>query len=216
MTENLKMNNNLLIFAKYSFSYIAYAALAFAVFYILGFEFLATVSFFVVLFLMYTFRNPERELQNFDTASILSPCDGIVTSIEEIQNSDYSYKIEIESSFMDVGVLRHPINGEIKDTLLTRGVKVSKRSKLFSSLSESLVIEYIDAKQNSLKVVHQLKGSFFPIFSELKKGDKTFKSLRYGFASNALTTIYLKNNVRLDLQVGQSLKASESLIAYFS
>lgn len=210
------MNNNLFIIAKYSYNYLLYSAAAFAFFYIFGFEFLATIAFFVVLFFVYIFRNPERELQNFDSSSVLAPCDGIVTAIEELEKGEYRYKIEIESSLTDIGILRAPINGKVTSILLTKGTRTKKASKLFTDLNESLALEFTDEKDNTVKVVHRLKQSAVPIFSDLIESQNVMKSIRYGFASNCVTTIYLKNNVRLNLQLSQQITASQSLIAYFS
>lgn len=39
---------------------------------------------------------------------------------------------------------------------------------------------------------------------------------RYGFISNATTTIYLPQNFRVNVAVGSELKGSETLIGYFS
>lgn len=209
------MNNNLFIVAKYSYNYLLYSVASFAIFYIFGFEFLATIAFFVVLFFAYIFRNPERELQNFDSSSVLAPCDGIVTSIEELEG-EYRYKVEVESSITDIGILRAPINGKATNVLLKKGTKTNRASKLFADLNESLSIEFIDEKGNSVKVLHRLKQSAVPIFSDLVESQNVIKSARYGFASNCVTTIYLKNNVRLNLQLSQQITASQSLIAYFS
>ncbi|MFT7859970.1 MAG: phosphatidylserine decarboxylase [Sulfurimonas sp.] len=213
---NKKMNSNLFIIAKYSYHYVLYAALAFLVFYMFDFEFLATLAFFTTLFFLAVFRNPERELQNFESTSVLAPCDGVVSSIEELEDEEYRYKVEIDSSITDVGILRAPTSGKVKNIKLTNGTKLSKSSKLFHDLNDSLTIEFVDEKQNSIKVVHRLKQSCFPIFCDLTDTQEVMKSLRYGFASNCVTTIYLKSNVRLDLQVAQKVRASESLIAYFS
>jgi phosphatidylserine decarboxylase len=210
------MNNNLFIVAKYGSSYVAYSALAFVVFYIFGFEFLATVAFFVILYFVAIFRNPERELQVFESSSIIAPCDGVVSSIEELEDDEYRYKIEIEGSITDVGILRSPVNGKVANAVLTKGTKLSKRSKLFNELNEALSIEFIDEKQNSIKVEHRSKQSFVPIFSDLKESQEIIKSIRYGFATNCVTTIYLKNNVRLNVQLAQQVRAAESLIANFS
>lgn len=210
------MNNNLFIIAKYAYSYVAYSALIFFVFYIFGFEFFATIAFFVTLYFIAVFRNPERELQIFESSSIIAPCDGVVSSIEELEDDEYRYKIEIDSSITDVGILRSPINGKVVSTALTKGTKLAKTSKLFHNLNEALSIEFVDENQNSIKVVHRSKQSIVPIFSDLKKSQEVIKSIRYGFATNSVTTIYLKSNVRLNLQLAQQVRAAESLIANFS
>lgn len=210
------MNSNLFIFSKYSFNYIAYSALAFIVFYILDLEFLATLTFFVILFFLYTFRNPERELQLFENTSVLAPCDGVVSSIEELEDEEYRYKIEIESSFTDIGVLRAPMSAKVSKVKLIQGTHLGKDSKLFSDLNEYLELEFVDEKNNSVKVVHRLKQSVLPVFFDFIEGQHCVRSVRYGFASNCTTTIYLKSNVRVDLQVAQRVEASQSLVAYFS
>ncbi len=210
------MNNNLFIVAKYSYSYITFSALAFVIFYIFGFEFFSTIAFFVTLYFIAIFRNPERELQQFEASSIIAPCDGVVSSIEELEDDEYRYKIEIDSSITDVGILRAPINANVASCVLTKGAKLSKNSKLFNDLSESLSIEFIDEKQNSVKVIHRSKQSLVPIFSDLKESQEVVKSIRYGFATNSVTTLYLKSNVRVNLQLAQQVRAAESLIANFS
>lgn len=210
------MKNNLFIIAKYSYSYVAYSALAFIIFYMFGFEFLATLAFFTTLYFVAIFRNPERELQVFDSSSIIAPSDGIVSSIEELEDDEYRYKIEIESSFTDVGLLRSPINGKVVKSLLKKGAKTAKSSKLFHDLNESLTVEFVDEKDNTIKIVHQSKQSLVPIYSDLKESQEVIKSMRYGFATNCVTTIYLKSNVRLNVQLSEKVTASESLIAYFS
>lgn len=210
------MKNNLFIIAKYSYKYVAYSALAFIIFYMFGFEFLATLAFFVTLYFVVIFRNPERELQAYESGSIVAPCDGIVSRIEELEDDEYRYKIEIESSFTDVGLLRIPINAKVVSAVLRKGAKTAKSSKLFNDLNESLTVEFTDEKNNTLKVVHQLKQSIVPIYSDLKASQEVIKSMRYGFAANCVTTIYLKNNVRLNVQLSERVTASESLIAYFS
>lgn len=210
------MNSNLFIVAKYASSYVAYSALAFVVFYMFGFEFLATIAFFITFYFIAIFRNPERELQVFESSSIIAPCDGVVSSIEELEDNEYRYKIEIDGSITDVGILRSPVNGKIASVLLTKGTKLSKRSKLFNDLNEALSVEFIDEKQNSIKVEHRTKQSLVPIFSDLKESQEVIKSIRYGFATNCVTTIYLKSNVRLNVQLAQQVRAAESLIANFS
>lgn len=211
------MNNNLLPIAKEGWSYIFYTLL---VFFVLGFFDLNFLQFFVFLsmiFFMYVFRNPERELLNFQDGSVVSPVDGLVSSITEIEGSDdYAYEIEIDSSYFNVSLLRTPLTSEVTSAYVEKGARLSKFSLLGKSINENAQIVFRDNNNNSLRVVHRLKQSFKNIDLQLVGSQKVNQSSRYGLMVNGTTTIFLPKNFRLNIGVGQELKASQSLIGYFT
>ncbi|MBA1438280.1 MAG: phosphatidylserine decarboxylase [Epsilonproteobacteria bacterium] len=203
--------------SKYGLEYVLYSFVAFVVLYIFDFDFLATVAFFVLAALVFFFRNPERELNNFDDTSVLAPCDGVVQAIDEIKSEDgYTYEIKIESSFLDVSVLRMPITAKVESLHVIRGTRVASTSSLYKKLNESLEIVLDDEKGNKLKMLHRLQKGAFTIFCDQVEGERLHKSIRYGYANNCITTLYLKSNVRINIKVGQRVYASQTLIAYFS
>jgi phosphatidylserine decarboxylase len=210
------MRNNLFIIAKSGWRYIGYALGAFLLFSILDLEFFAFLSFVSAVFFVYVFRNPERQMPFYQQNSFVAPTDGVVTSIEELQESEYAYKIDVESSYFDVGVLRVPMSAQVASVEIVRGSRVSKNSKLFALLNEYAEILFVDDANNSVKVIHRQKQSFAPIEIELIKEQKLMQSARYGLMINGVTSIYLKSNFRLNVSVGQELRGSETLIGYFS
>jgi phosphatidylserine decarboxylase len=210
------MRNNLFIIAKSGWKYIGYALGAFLLFNILDLEFFAFLSFVSAVFFIYVFRNPERQMPFYQQNSFVAPTDGVVTSIEELQESEYAYKIDVESSYFDVGVLRVPMSAQVASVEIVRGSRVSKNSKLFALLNEYAEILFVDDANNSVKVIHRQKQSFAPIEIELIKEQKLMQSARYGLMINGVTSIYLKSNFRLNVSVGQELRGSETLIGYFS
>jgi len=176
------MRNNLFIIAKSGWKYIAYAVAASIVFSILDMDLLAFFAFLAAISFVYLFRNPERVMPFYQQKSLVSPCDGVVTAIEQLEGSDYAYRLDIESSYFDVGVLRVPMHAKVEEIVIVKGARVAKNSKLFPLLNEYAAITFCDDSDNSVKVLHRLKQSLAP----------------------------------LNLNVGQELKGSETLIGYFS
>ncbi len=210
------MRNNLFIIAKGGWHYIGYSVSAFLLFSILDLDFFALLAFVAVLIFVYVYRNPERQMPFYQQNSFVAPTDGVVTAIEELEDSEYAYKIEIESSYFDVGVLRVPINGKVASINIVKGSRVGKRSKLFSLLNEYAELLFVDNENNSVKITHREKQGFTPIDIDLVKGKDLMQGTRYGVMINGITSIYLKSNFRLNISIGEELRASETLIGYFS
>jgi len=210
------MKSNLLPISEEGLKTVAISAAIAALLSLLDFEFLAFIVFCATLFFIYIFRNPERVLPSFDKGSVTAPSDGTVKSIEELNDSEYAYKIVIESDYLDVAVLRAPLDVTVESVILYKGTRVSKKSKLFSDMNEYATLVFLDESGNKCKVVHQLKKSCTPLFLSLIKKQNLRQSLRYGFMLNGITTLYLPSNFRLNVNIGNELKASESLMGYFS
>jgi len=120
------MSNNLFPIAKEGWNYVIYSFLAFLVLWFLDLEFLQFFAFLAILFFLFIYRNPERQMPSFEKGGIVSPVDGIVTSIKEIQNDEYSHKISIESAYFDVSILRSPIEAKIVNIDISRGASLAK------------------------------------------------------------------------------------------
>lgn len=209
-------SNNLLPISKDGWQYLAPSVVAFVIFYIFDFSFLAFIAFSLTLLFIFMFRNPEREFPVFEKLSVVSPCDGTVKSITELTGGEFAYKVDIESSCSDVGILRVPMNAIIQELSKFNGTRVSQNSKLFIDTNERLELLFIDEDSNKLKVEHRLTKSFLPIFVDIESENRVSKSSRYGFLNSGITTLYLPSNFRLNVNVGNDVKASDSLIGYFS
>ena len=210
------MRNNLFVIAKNGWSYVGISFLLFAFFAFIDSDLLAFIFFGATLLFLYIFRNPERELPVFEDNSILSPVDGAVNSIVELDDSEYAYRVDIESNYLDVSILRAPMHAKIKSLNLQHGTRVSSMSKLFSDTNEKAEIVFIDKNGNQMKVVHTLKQSFSPLILNVIPSQQVHQTARYGFMNNGITSIYLPQNVRINVNVTNELKASESLLGYFS
>jgi len=210
------MRNNLFIIAKSGWKYIFYALLVSFVFAVLDLELLSFIAFVAAFAFGYLFRNPERELPFFQANSLVAPSDGVVISVDEVEDKEYAYKIDIESSYFDVSILRVPMNAKLESITITNGTRVGKKSKLFYDLNEFAELVFVDENSNKIKVVHRLKQSFAPLDIDIIKAQELMQTARYGVMINGITSIYLPNNFRLNLNVGNEVKASETLVGYFS
>jgi len=210
------MKSNLLPISSAGFKYLGYTTLAFIVLTILDLDFLAFVSFVFLILFAFVYRNPEREVLSFELNSVLSPVDGDVVSIEEVKDSQYAYRIEIKSNYFDVGVLRAPLDATLESLKMEKGARLPDNSLLGKEINENVELTFVDNNTNRIKLKHQLARSFDSLHIDLRPSQNIRQSLRYGVMINGTTSIYLPHNFRVNVAVGNELKASETLIGYFS
>ncbi|EDZ63282.1 phosphatidylserine decarboxylase [Sulfurimonas gotlandica GD1] len=210
------MNNNLLPIAKEGFSRIGFTILAFIIFAILDLNLLEFLSFLTLLFFVFVYRNPERMLPNLEQMSVVSPVDGILLSIEEVEGEEYAYKLEVNSSYLNVSLLRAPLSSAIENINFKHGARLSHASPLSREINERVELIFKDTHDNKVKVSHILKQSFDEIKLDVITKQNLVQGSRYGLMVNGITTIYLPQNFRVNVSVGQELNASQSLVGYFS
>lgn len=210
------MRNNLFPVAIEGWKYIGYALLSYAIFSLLDFDILEFFSLVVTLFLIFVYRNPERIAPTFEEDSVTSPVDGVVLSIQEIDDKEYAYKIEIDSDYFNVSFLRAPIKSSVKSIDIKHGARLSKFDNLAPCINENAELIFEDKNTNKIKVNHMLKHSIDEIKIGVIENQNLLQSSRYGLMINGLTTLYLPQNFRLNISVGNEITASESLIGYFS
>lgn len=211
------MNSSLFLFLfhKHSLRYLAYAFAFTLLFAFLDLELFALVAFAFMLFAAYAFRNPPKIVQNFETDALLSPVDGKVVSVEEIEDAAFGYKIVIESSYKDLSILRAPMKAGVSDLTLVRGTRVAKSSKLFSDLNEYGVISFTDESGRSVKVEHRLTRSFAPLIFDANKYETLEKGASYGVMLSGVTTLYLPKSFKLNVNAATQVSAAETLLGYF-
>lgn len=210
------MKSNLLPIAKEGWNYILYALGIFLLALLFDFDTIALIAFVSLAFLGYSFRNPERELLVFEEKSVVSPLDGVVTMIEEIDKNEYFYKVTIESTYSDVSVLRAPMNAEVKKLEKFKGSRLSFTNELSHKINERACLVFEDSNDNTVQVIHILKQSFCGINLDSLLHRNLLRSQRYGVMVNGISEVYLPKNFRLNITLGEELKASQTLLGYFS
>lgn len=192
----------------------AYALVAALIFFILDIETLSFLSLLLVLFFLFAYRNPSRLWADISDYGVYSPADGKVVAIEDINDDEYGYKLTIDSSCMQSGVLRSPFDAKKVSFKLQRGARLAQKSPLFASLNERLEALFENEKKR-VKVMHILKRTPLPIELIAKKNQSKCCDI-YGFAYNAVSVVYLPKEFRLNVHVGQRVYASQNIIGYFS
>ena len=209
------MKNNLLPIAKEGWKYLAASLFAMLLFTLLHLDFLQFFAFLATLFFIFVFRNPERQTLIYQEESVISPVDGTVILIEELTDDEYAYKVEIDSSCLNVSLLRVPFNSTLESVELYRGTRLSPASSLSKSLNEYAMLIFSN-NNNKIKVTHFLKQSFKGIDLDVVKMQTLQQGARYGLMINGVTTLYLPHNFRLNISLGGEVVACESLLGYFT
>jgi len=210
------IRTNLLPISQAGFKAIGFGMILLILSFMLDFDFLSFILLIVTLLLIFIYRNPEREILAFQDQSVLSPVDGKVIAIEDILDDEYAYKITIDSTYADIGVLRVPINSTIEKLSLIRGAKLAEELSLSNKINENCTLIFKDSLSNKVKVKHTLKESFTDISLSLIESQKVLQTTRYGFMTNGVSSLYLPHNFRVNVSVGKEVSASETLIGYFS
>ena len=173
------------------------------------------VSLVCLILWVAMFRNPERIPQTHENNAFVSPVDGIVRDIYSTNNEVH---IKIETSFLDVGVIRAPCD-------VFEG-KISQKKGLSLTCCNKQKQAQLNATmrfENKQDCVFSME--FFPIFfsshelfaySHLELGE------RIGFMKAGMTQITIPqdsknsfNEIELKVSIGDRVSASQSVLGYF-
>ncbi|QGT99411.1 Phosphatidylserine decarboxylase [Candidatus Syntrophocurvum alkaliphilum] len=177
---------------------------------------LAIIPLLLTFFCIYFFRDPERVLT--DTKDmIVSPADGKIMSIEEINEQKYLnkkvIKVSIFLSVFDVHINRIPIDGKVLTVHNVGGIFLPAYKK---DASDKNVRTYIILETNWGKVmVAQITGLIARrIVCRVKPGDNVFIGDRYGLIKfGSCTEIYMPLEAEILVKPGDKVRGGESIIA---
>ncbi len=210
------MKNNLFPIAQSGIKYVSISAAIFVVCFLLDLDLLTFIAFLVTLALAFSFRNPERELPPFEKGSVVAPVDGVVTSIESIEDEKFAYKVKIDATYLDLGVLRVPMASKLQSVQHFHGARLSDEIQLHQDINENATLVFEDSNKNLVKIQHRLKQSFAPIFIDIIEAQELRQGARYGVQIDGITTIFLPKNFRVNVSVGNQLQGSQTLLGYLS
>ena len=173
---------------------------------------LLTISFFV--FSIYFFRNPDRvcKEREFDNNILVSPCDGKVVEISQISHENYTQKISVFLSPIDVHVNWIPENGTIENIVYRPGKFIVAFAPKSSDINERNDI-VINCKKGKIQV-GQIAGFVARrICCWVKKGStvefaEKFGMIRFG----SRVDIFLPSNVEIKINLGQKILGGQTAI----
>lgn len=132
--------------------------------------------------IIYFFRDPEREI-SADPDSLVSPADGTITHIAEVDEPEFgkALRISIFLSIFNVHVNRCPFTAEVMDVRYFPGEYLDARKAESAVRNEQLWIDMIEPKTSRPMRVKQISGAIARrIVCWLKPGDVVSKGDRIG------------------------------------
>lgn len=179
-----------------------------------------TLSTFLLLIILQFFRSPKRNFTKNDNA-IISPADGKVVVIEEVQETEYINEKRIQVSvFMspiNVHLNRYPISGKLKYFKYHPGLYLVAWHPKSSTENERTTIVVEDNKKRSI-LYRQIAGALARrIVFFGKEGDDVTQCDECGFIKfGSRIDLLLPLDVNLKVKLGDKVKGGISTIAEFT
>jgi phosphatidylserine decarboxylase len=177
---------------------------------------LALIFLVLILYTLFFFRDPEREIPA-DPNAVVAAADGTIADISEVEETDLlktkTRRIGIFLSIFDVHTNRAPVEGKIIYRQHREGVCFDARSPECSEKNEALTWGF-ENPQGTF-VVRQLTGAiarrivaWSDVGDELQKGDR-FGMIRFG----SRTEVYLPLAADVLVNVGDHVAGGSTIIA---
>ncbi len=180
---------------------------------------LAIIGIGLILFVLYFFRDPNRSIV-IDELQILSPADGVVVGVEEVEENQYlnerSIRISIFMSPLDVHVNRSPIKGVVDYLEYRKGRFISATKPESHDVNEKNFIGITDGKRKILVV--QIAGIMARrIVSWMKKGQEIKQGEKIGMIKfSSGTQLFLPRTTDVLIKKGDRLQAGKTIIGRFT
>lgn len=211
------MLNDTFIIAKDGFKCIAATVVLMFFLMVLDADLLTFLSFLLVLLTIWIYRNPERTIPYLQDESIVSVVDGVIKSIETVEEDkgiDH-YKIVIKSGFLDTSILRVPFACDVQKSETVHGARLSCSNPLSGQVNEQSHIVF-GKDDKEVHVTHTLHLASVGIKNRLKVNSPVMQGMRYGLMVKGETTVLLPANSRIAVKVGNPVRAGETLLGFFS
>ena len=182
-------------------------------------NFLATVMLLITVWVYYFFRDPERVSIN-DNNYLVSPADGLITEISEINGPDElgleNKKFTRISIFMNVfncHVNRTPVEGTIDEIFYKPGKFLNASLDKASKENERNYYKLKSINGEDIVIV-QIAGLIARrIVCEVSKDQKLTQGERIGMIRFGSRVDLFFSNKKILAKVGQNVTAGESLLA---
>lgn len=174
----------------------------------------------VLIFMMQFFRNPDRSVTSTDNNSVLSPADGKVVVIEEVDDTETKVgkrvQVSIFMSPLNVHVNRVPISGVVSYFKYHPGKYLVAWNPKSSTENERTT--YVLNTEHGKIVLRQIAGAVARrICSYPKTGEKVTQGDELGFIKfGSRCDILLPLGADIQVAIGDQVKGNIDLIATFN
>ncbi len=204
--------------ASDAWTYLWKFAVAVVILYLLGFEGAAWVVFLLGAFVAYFFRDPERTVP-FNPLNAISPADGKILSIEEIEHDEFiggpAKKVAIFLNVFNVHINRSPVTGKVAFRNFRRGKMLPAYKSHASEENERMSIGI--ESEHARVIVNQITGLVARrIVCNVDTGDKLMQGQRYGLIKfGSCTEIIMPASAAVLVSKGEKVVGGETVIASF-
>jgi phosphatidylserine decarboxylase len=202
--------------ARAGYPFILTSAFATAIFAILGLTLFALMGLVATFFICYFFRDPDRVVPK-STGTVVSPADGKVIWVGSVDTGpcfqEAGIKVSIFMSIFNVHVNRIPYEGQVKRVRYHPGKFFSANLDKASMHNEHNAV-FIETEEGKHICVVQIAGLIARrIISRLQEGDIVIRGQRYGLICfGSRLDVYLPSNTKLNVSVGDRVKAGTSVL----
>ena len=185
---------------------------------------LLSLSFFLLIFTFYFFRDPERTLpDNLSKNSIVSPADGKVVLIEEVDNvykeflGDVKVKqLSIFLSPLNVHVNCFPVNGTLKFFNYIKGEYLVAFNNKASDKNERSELG-VETNNGKKLIFKQIAGYVARrIVCDVKLNQKVKAGEKFGMIKfGSRIDLMFDKNTDIKVKVGDKVQACISVLAEF-
>lgn len=205
--------------AKEGIPFIGLAAFITLTFALLEYDLLSIILLLLTLFITWFFRDPER-IGPQDINCLVSPADGKVILIEKSDDPKLiegdTYKISIFMNVFNVHVNRAPFGGKVEKVIYTPGTFYSADSSKGDLKNERCAT--LLTTENNLQIAFvQVAGLIARrIVCWLEPGDTIKRGKRFGLIRfGSRVDLHVPASIQLDVQVGDAVRAGETIIGSF-
>ena len=168
----------------------------------------------LALFLLWFFRDPEREIPDA-AGAVVSPADGKVTDVSFIAaGGEKRTRISIFLSVFDVHVNRSPIAGVVREVRYQRGRFLNAMNAASAELNEQNIVTLEGSGQ--VVIFKQIAGLlarrivFYPRVGDLLRRGQRVGLIKFGSRVDVL----FGADARLQVKVGDRVRGGSTVIAY--
>ena len=171
-------------------------------------------------FFVYFFRDPER-LVPAAAGLVISPADGRVISLERVREEHFlkqpAQRLSIFMNVFDVHVNRAPVAGQVQGLVYQPGRYLAANRPEAPDQNEQLAV-HLKTPNGADVVMVQIAGLVARrIISYVQEGQKVDRGERVGLICfGSRVDLYIPAECRVQVQIGQKVKAGSSIVGRWS
>jgi phosphatidylserine decarboxylase len=184
----------------------------------MGMNIVSGIFLFLTCFVLWFFRNPERTGPN-DEKSVISPADGKVIKIEELEDTGFiqerCIKISIFMNIFDVHVNRIPFSGTIENITYKKGAFISANLDKASEKNERNIVLLRTSTGRKILFI-QIAGLIARrIVCWIDKGMDLTRGERYGLICfGSRLELFIPSDSTVVVKVGDRVRAGSTVMGY--